>query len=64
MNDLSDVELVEKLEEVDNDSSISVTSWEAEFIQSMFDIFSESGKRKLTERQRAVIITILGKYKS
>ena len=53
----SDEELIDLLVELDENDDISVTSWEASFIDNIF-----KNQNALTEKQRDKIEELLDKY--
>jgi len=58
--DLSDSQLMDMLHDVDEDDDVDVTSWEAEFIDSIFKQYDKYGR--LTEKQRAKVLEIVEEY--
>ena len=62
LEDWSDVDLRAELLAIDVSDNITVTEWEANFIESIcYDIVEEP--YKLSEKQRSVIINMIEKYK-
>lgn len=62
--DLDDIELLDRLIEIDDASHVNVTSWEAKFLASMMgsEKLIREGKRPMTPRQRNVARKIIETY--
>ncbi len=55
--DLSDSEIIDRLTDLDRDDDIEVTSWEADFLESV--LYRQKG---ISPRQREVALEMLDKY--
>ena len=53
-----DLELIERLKEIDESDDIEVTSWEAEFLESMV----YGGVARMSTKQRAVARRMIDQY--
>lgn len=60
-SDWSDEELLNELKAIDRADEVDVTSWEANFMGSIFEKFPNP-KFDLSLKQRNVIITMIEKY--
>jgi len=60
IKEVRDEELRVRLHELDNNDNINVTSWEANFIES---ILYTNKDRKLTDKQKTTIKDLLSKYR-
>ena len=60
--DWSDDELIEELRAMDGEDTLRVTTWEAEFMDSIFTK-NEGGGYPLSGKQRDVITSMIDKYK-
>jgi hypothetical protein len=57
---VDDEDIIEALRAVDEDEDVTVTSWEARFIETV--VYRQRGEPRLTEKQRMAALGIIETY--
>lgn len=61
---LSNKEIYDTLKEIDEDSELTVSRWEADFFDSIFKQLDNTNHTHLTPKQRDTCLDIIEKYKT